>query len=557
MAIAADFSISSSGDIRYIGAAHGQAGAGYYTVLEFHRWLQDLADDASASGDDLLDITDDTPSDRSTDNIITIYDPYNIDDVTAEHLYDGSIIQSNGDTIYDGVVNFGVEGINITLIQDGSVISNDFWNTIPDGETKKGLNRDVAAGISHRFMIKVRDGGADIDGRRVVGLSREFGKTYTFFKINGTSRGNNVLALTNSTDLNNQTDPTTVDGWSSDIVNSTEGYTPLDVDNDGTNEFYYSDWSIGGALGINDFYEYIKYLVRSDATGTLYGIDAKMFVGITHEIEVTNMSGNFTEASKVTWSTGEGQILATNQSDKIWIQLLKGTAPASGDTVTDTASSNTADVVNSVDRPVSPTVAGASTGSSIIGSYGLGIEPTDLTNADKLFDLDNLQHTPPNYVTFSVNGLVVGEDRVLVAPELNGEINESQFTLVNAVTSGATDIQVNATIPSDTPPSGTIRVYDDDNDIYALVTYTGYNADTFTGCSGTPNSASGNNVWISYIDKVAASTTETFTGVYTGTNRSLFIRVRDGGGTPIKTFETTGSLGSAGGSTTAIRTSDM
>jgi len=36
----------------------------------------------------------------------------------------------------------------------------------------------------------------------------------------------------------------------------------------------------------------------------------------------------------------------------------------------------------------------------------------------------------------------------------------------------------------------------------------------------------------------------------------LFIRVRDGAGTPIKTFETTGTLGSAGGSTTAIRTSD-
>ena len=39
-------------------------------------------------------------------------------------------------------------------------------------------------------------------------------------------------------------------------------------------------------------------------------------------------------------------------------------------------------------------------------------------------------------------------------------------------------------------------------------------------------------------------------------NRSLFIRVRDGAASPIKTFETTGTLGSAGGSSTAIRTSD-
>ena len=56
MAIGDDFSIDSSKNIRYEGAAHEAVGAGYYTVLEFHRWLQDLADDASSTGDDLLDI---------------------------------------------------------------------------------------------------------------------------------------------------------------------------------------------------------------------------------------------------------------------------------------------------------------------------------------------------------------------------------------------------------------------------------------------------------------------------------------------------------------------
>jgi len=38
--------------------------------------------------------------------------------------------------------------------------------------------------------------------------------------------------------------------------------------------------------------------------------------------------------------------------------------------------------------------------------------------------------------------------------------------------------------------------------------------------------------------------------------RDLFVRVRDGGGSPIKTFETSASLGSGGGSATAIRTAD-
>ena len=89
----ADWSITrSNGNIRYIGDDHGGASPSYATVIELHRALQDFADDASSSGDDQLDITDPTPSDRSTDNIITLLGSYNIDDTAAEHLFDGSII---------------------------------------------------------------------------------------------------------------------------------------------------------------------------------------------------------------------------------------------------------------------------------------------------------------------------------------------------------------------------------------------------------------------------------------------------------------------------------
>ena len=71
--VAADWSITrSNGNIRYIGDDHDGASPSYATVIELHRALQDFADDASASGDDELDITDATPSDRSTDNIITL-----------------------------------------------------------------------------------------------------------------------------------------------------------------------------------------------------------------------------------------------------------------------------------------------------------------------------------------------------------------------------------------------------------------------------------------------------------------------------------------------------
>ena len=101
MAIADDISVAVNGDIRYTGTTDN------YTVIAFHRFLQDLADDAAASGDDLLDITGETPSDRSTDNIITLLAPFNIDDTLAEHLFDGSITQDTGDTVYSGLVVVG------------------------------------------------------------------------------------------------------------------------------------------------------------------------------------------------------------------------------------------------------------------------------------------------------------------------------------------------------------------------------------------------------------------------------------------------------------------
>ena len=82
MPIAADFTVAANGDIRH------SANSNHYTVIELHRWLGDLMDDAAASGNDILDITDATASERSTDNIITLKAPYNIDDTAAQYFYD-------------------------------------------------------------------------------------------------------------------------------------------------------------------------------------------------------------------------------------------------------------------------------------------------------------------------------------------------------------------------------------------------------------------------------------------------------------------------------------
>ena len=624
--VATDYSIATNGDIRYTGSGTNN------TVIEFHRWLGDLMDDALAAGNDLLDITDATASERSTDNIITLKAPYNIDDTLAQHLFDGSIIQNNGDEIYDGLLVFAAADMRLEIVQNGALATN-FWTT--------GLNADAANGISHRFMLKVRTGGADIDGRRLIGQTREFGSTYSEFKINGTARGNNVLALTYATDLNNQTTEATVAGWTT--ITNTEGYRSIDVDGNGTSENYYSEWNVDKPTrSINDFYERMKWLTRRGSASTIYGLNGELFRGITHEVALTGQGlTDWSAVEEVTWSGGAGQMLAVddlNASTKMWIQLKTGVAPTDTQAITGTTSTATANCSGApTERTLSFPFAGASTGSAIIGAYGFGIEATDLTASDKLTDLTNTLRVPPNNVTFTVSGLVADEDRVLVAPlgyefaydneggvgtafslgenlswtnvtagtgylsflrddgttgrmqirhidgslpadnvtitggtsartaDVNGAVAISedprQLILNTALTTaGVTSVVCTTDIPTDTPPAGTIRIQLDTG-IFRDVAYTSYTSATFTIGSTDftdPNDAAAqNSIFIAYIDKdiTAGATSASFTGVYLA-DRSLFIRVRDGKSTPIKTFETTGTLGSAGGSATAIRTSD-
>lgn len=563
MPITTDFEIQSDKDIRYIGAAHGAAGAGYYTVLELHRWLQDLADDQNASGDDLLDISKPTPSDKQFDTIITLVNGYNIDDTAAEHLYGGSIIQAGGDVIYDGVQVIAGAGAHVEIVQNGSIIANDFWNTVPFGSSLKGLNPDTANGVSHRFLLKVRTGGADIDGRRLLVQTREWGKTYSEFRINGTSRGINVAALIFSDDLNNQTAVGTVAGWS-DVTNLTAGYNTIDVNADSTPEPYYSRWD-RGSRSINQFYERMKYLTRRGSAETLYGLNGELFRGITHEVAVTApRTGTIAEGALATWTGGTGQVLARDSASaatKLWIQLLTGVAPTAGQTITVgggtvTAASGTP----STERPLSFPFCGVSTGSALIGAYGFALEAADLSVNDRLFDLTNTQRNPPNLVTFTVSGLVAGEDYILVGPGNSGALVENQFTLNGALTGAAvTSVVVNEAIPADTPASGTLRIQRA-NGAFSRHTYSAYNAGTktFTIAStnfSTNNAANGASAFISYIDKLADATTAVFQSTYVS-DRELFVRRRDGGASPTKTFETAATLGVAGGSVAVQRLSD-
>lgn len=558
MAIGDDFSVAANGDIRHV------SGTTTYTVLELHRWLQDLADDASASGNDLVDITSDTPSERSTDNIITLLGSYNIDDTAAEFFYDGSITQASGDEQYSGLVVVGTVFSTTTL----KIIQN---NTFYDSKTTPfwgtNLNADAANNILIRCLVKTRTGGADVDGKRIRVQARTLGDSYAEFSVT-MGLGNSVAAIFTNEDLNNATAEGTISGWST--ITNVEGYQTIDLNNGNGARPYYSQWN-RDAYTINQLYERTKWIARAGTSETIHTIDAELFRGITHQWAYDNeASGPFSEDETLSWGTGAtagtGLLLALldeGATGTMWIQLLTGVAPTDGLQITGGTSSATCDVNGSVtSRTVSPAFLGQSTGTAIIGAFGIGIEAADLTTNDKLFDLTNTQQQPPNQVSFTVGGLVSGEDRVLVTADSGSVgIDTDQMTLATTL-NGATETIIDVgtgNIPADTPQTGTLRVILDDGR-HRLISYTSHDSDDeFTVASSDwtdPDDATlGNGVYLGYIDKLAASTSEAFTVTY-DSDRTLFIRVRDGGGTPIKTFETTGTLGTGGGSTTAIRTSD-
>ena len=667
MAITAtDISVALNGDIRWTGTGNTT-----YTVLELHRFLQDLADDASASGNDLVDITSDTPSDRSTDNIITLLGNYNIDDTLAEHLYGGSITQSSGATVYSGLRVLGAVNAadtQLMVIQDNALYqftttpSSPYWGPQNGQIGGIGWNADVAAGVLMRILVKSRVNDVDIDGKRIRVQAREWGDTYDFFNVT-LGQGESVAAIGTTPDAQNDSVQGTVTSYS-DVLNSggtandpTGGFQKIDLNNGNGLIPYYSAWTSATDPKLKRLWEYTKDMTSRGTTKTVDTLNGEFFLGITHQIPYDQETGTFTERETVAWGTrvrydtlvsgpftpnnyvlfspsgAAGRVLyddgsnlllvqiedtsvnvadldtiteysgvimgatsttaranttiaAVQDNDKnggyglllalqdggadgnTWIQLLGGSAPVDNLQIRGVTSGATANTNGTPSAKTIPKIFTGSYTGSYITAYGVGINGNDVGATDTLTPLIGASQTPPNNVTFTITGLVSGEDRILVGPSSGGVLDKDQLATENSTTTQnnvSTSVILNVAIPSDTPKTnGTIRVRDDVG-VYTRQEYTSYTGNTFTLTGtfrGSNNGADVHydaaplaNVFISYIDKLADASNISFTSVYLS-DRPLFIRVRDGGGTPIKTFEGTGTLGSAGGSVAAIRTTD-
>ena len=180
-----------------------------------------------------------------------------------------------------------------------------------------------------------------------------------------------------------------------------------------------------------------------------------------------------------------------------------------------------------------------------------GVLPAD-SQKYQLTSHDGTVMTAPIEAFITIGNLTAG-DRVLAGRDNgSGAFLTSEYTLNGAHASGSSSVVVNEAIKADTPSTGFLRI----NDV--PYTYTAYNAGTKTfTISGTLGQAysGGAAAWVPFVDLVADAATESATFTYASdfTGR---VKVRRGSGTPIKPFETTFSVSSAGGGTNLIRTPD-
>lgn len=337
----------------------------------------------------------------------------------------------------------------------------------------------------------------------------------------------------------------------------------------------------GGTILYDDLVDEIVVALDTPGAAVIVNNDAISTVrGTTETTALINVT--IVDEDK---SGGTGILLAKDDNGvtgEVYLQVLTGNNPVdnnilrrddlSGDPLLDLAVATA--VLNT--RTINPEFLGVSTGSNILGAYGIGFQPADVGSSDRFTSLDNASRVPPNNVVFTVSALVPGEDRVLVGPRLGAALDRGQWLLNTALT-GAAETAVVVKTGTDTvpwpaaeinwPSTGTsaqnskLRIQLDSG-IYRRVSYESHNSvDTFTilatSFTGANSAAINQNVFLAFIDVLADATTETFTGVHAAVDRNLFVRVRDGGATPIKTFEsTTAQFLSTPQTVAAIRTSD-
>ena len=462
MAIGSDFEVQADGDIRHI------AGTTVYTVLDLHKWLQDLADDAAASGDDNVSILTANPSKLDGPRspikpmLLNLLNGFNIDDDAAKYLNFGSIQQDGTNILYTGLKSIGsplVAGSPMYVVQGLSKLTT-YW---PTGHIQ--------------IMVKGKTGGSPIDGGDVRVYSRKYGQTYGDFAANLIAGGEQPAAISTATTADwTPLNLASALALSTKVAITTGSHYKDTGDGNGSKE-YKGTITLSGGCTIAEAAQYCQAICDETSTTTVDGVLGWKFR-----------------------SLGDGSYGYTPN----------GAAPFG-------------------------TVAG---GKWFVapGWYIAGVLAGDLQKY-QMISHDGTTITNPVVAGITIGGLTVGA-RILVGRDDGaGAFLDDEYTLSGATTSGGNTCVMVEAIKADTPDTGFIRV----NGVPYLYTAINRGTKTFT-ISGTWGQihALSSKAWCPYIDKVAASTSESSSTYTYSADFTARLKVRKGtSGSSLQPFETT------------------
>ena len=353
------------------------------------------------------------------------------------------------------------------------------------------------------ILIKVAEASVDIDSRKIQVFGRNWLDTYTWFEITLTTAGQNAVPLGTENDLNVTSTEAAVQAIADTNIGG-DLATGIDVNvniggfsydiGDGNGSRTYDVQIDANNQPLSDVYEVLKWLTRDGATQTIPGL--------------TGIAG------------------------QEYISAVPATYPI---------------VVSS---PFGTFAGGKFFGAR--GVYLINLNSADAQNFE-LIDAGGTTRQPPNFQPFTVNSSISG-DRVAVFKDTSqdaGVTDKSQFTLNGA--NLLDEILVDQTIPTSTPPSGTIIVVDEVTGAETAVAYTSFSGSTFAVTLAASTFDGNETAYVPYLYETSTGAQISETGTVYTSDIPVFAVVRQKGYIP---FKITGTYGASGFTAAAIRTVD-
>jgi len=401
---------------------------------------------------------------------------------------------ATGETLFANPYTLGTlfTSLQLYIIQDSIKVvapdSNPWW----------------AAG-AFDILIKVTEAGTDIDSKYITVFGRKWTETYTHFRIQLTSAGQNAVPLGTADDLN---------------VTGAEATGGALVDTD-----------LGGTAGSGAG-------VDLDWSGAPYSYDIGDGNGAqNYSIQIDCRGASLADVYKACqWMTRDGST----------VQLPND---GTGDDGQEYVNFNAA-WAEVVAAPLGSFAGGKFFGAR--GVYFVNLHADD-AQAFQLIDTANNPRTPPNYQAFSMGGVLSGDTVGVFKSTGEGllEVDKSQYNLTNS-NNVENALTIESAIPSSTPSTGTIIVVDADGSEIAYA-YTSWTGSTFTVTVSADVYTGDEDCYVPFLYAVSGGTSVTNTTTIYTADIYVVGRVRKAGIVP---YEAAGIYGSTGYSGSAIRNSD-